>query len=312
MDQRNSSFRKKVNYYELVVIYQQNENMLQNFEINKIHHMNCLEGLQAIPDNCVDIAITSPPYWGQRGDVGLGLEKDPREYVANLTTILLEVMRVLQPKGILWLNIGDAYNTPINWRPKDYNYSTLGADGNGLAPTNSAYIKNRGKRRAFIEKETGWLQYGNLLALPWRVIINLCNAGMYFRGEVIWFKRKAMPEGRCRRPHRKHEPIYIISKNEDHHFRTKPPVPSVWDLKADPVQDKKHTSTFPLSFPLTCLNASGIEKGLVLDPFMGSGTTAMAAVIKGFDYIGFELDEENVKTALKRARSVTHQFSLGI
>ncbi|MFB2983259.1 DNA methyltransferase [Microseira sp. BLCC-F43] len=156
--------------------------MARQFELNRIHHMDCLEGLRQMPENFVDIAITSPPYWGQRGDEGIGLEKDPRDYVKNLTEILLEVMRVLKPTGLLWLNLGDAYNTPINWRLDDLKYSTLGANGNGLAPSNSAYTKDRGTRRAFIQKEVGWLQYGNLLALPWRIVLNLCDRGMYYRG----------------------------------------------------------------------------------------------------------------------------------
>ena len=270
--------------------------ILGPYELNQVYHADCLEGLRKMPSDCIDIAITSPPYWGQRGDEGIGLEEDPRTYVDNLVEIFLEVMRVLKPKGVFWLNMGDSYNTPINWRLDDREYSTLGPNGNGLAPHNMAYTKNRGSRRAFIEKESGWLQYGNLLALPWRIIIKLCDAGMFYRGEVIWHKRKALPEGRCRRPHRRHESIYLIAKNEDHNFRVKPPVPSVWDLKLDPGQSKNHTSTFPLSLPVTCIEASGLEEGVVLDPFMGSGTTGVAANLKGFDYIGFELDPGNIET----------------
>ncbi len=286
--------------------------MIGEFERNQIYHMDCLDGLKQIPDDCIDIAITSPPYWGQRGDEGVGLEEDPRKYINNLTQILLEVMRVIKPTGILWLNIGDAYNTPINWKLDDLKYSTLGANGNGLAATNSAYTKNRGKRRAFIEKEVGWLTYGNLLSLPYRIILNLCDRGMYYRGEIIWTKRKAMPEGRCRRPHRKHESIYIIAKNERHSFRTKPPCPSVWDLKPDSNTNKEHTSTFPLSLPFTCIEFSGIEKGIVLDPFMGSGTTAIAAIIKGFDYIGFELSEKNCIKSQERIEELSYQLCLDL
>jgi len=286
--------------------------MLGQLAPNQVYHMDCLEGLRQMPENCIDIAITSPPYWGQRGDAGIGLEEDPREYVNNLTNIFLEVMRVLKPTGLFWLNIGDAYNTPINWRLDDLQYSTLGADGEGLAPHNSAYTKDRGTRRAFIHKEVGWLQYGNLLALPWRIITNLCDQGIYYRGEIVWSKRKAMPEGRCRRPHRKHESIYILAKDERHYFRTKPPVSSVWDLKPDPAESKGHTSTFPLSLPLTCIESSGIEQGIVFDPFMGSGTTAIAAVIKGFDYIGFELNPENVKNAKARIKEMTYQECLDL
>lgn len=268
--------------------------------------MDCLEGLRQMPDNVVDIAITSPPYWGQRGDDGIGVEADPRIYIENLTTIFLELMRVLKNDGVFWFNIGDSYNTPINWKEEHYTYSTLGANGNGLNPNNTAYTKKRGSRRAFIEKDAGWLQYGNLLALPWRIILNLCDAGFLYRGEVIWSKRKAMPEGRCRRPHRKHEPIYLLAKNEQHRFTTNPPVSSVWDLKPDPnIRKGDHTSTFPLSLPLTCIESSGFEKGLVLDPFMGSGTTAVAAIMKGFDYIGFELNPKNIETTNKRIQEVS-------
>ena len=268
-------------------------------ELNTIHNQDCLSGLKQLGNDSVDICITSPPYWGQRDDDGIGTEADPREYVLNLSTILLEVMRVLKPSGVLWLNIGDSYNTPINWTFEDHVHSTLGAEKKGLAVTNSAYTKNRGSRRAFVDKEVGWLKYGNLLMLPNRIVMALCDAGNYYRGEVIWAKTKAMPEGRCRRPHRKHEGIYLLTKSEQHAFRVVPPVPSVWDIKPD-MNRTPHTSTFPVDLPMKCIQASGIDSGVVLDPFMGSGTTGLAARVLGFDFIGFELNLANSKIATSR------------
>ena len=274
--------------------------------LNRTHQADCLSGLADLPDGCVDVAVTSPPYWGQRGDAGLGSEADPREYVANLVARLREALRVLTPRGVLWLNLGDAYNTPINWRTEDRAYSTLGADGTGLAPENSAYTKDRGRRRAFLDREVGWLRYGNLLALPQRVVLALCDGGALYRGEVIWAKRKAIPEGRCRRPHRKHETIFLLANDERHHFRTKPPVPSVWDLPAG-MNRTAHMSTFPPELPARCIEASGIPagpdeagRGVVLDPFMGSGTTAAAAKSLGYDFVGFELDPDRVRIAERR------------
>jgi DNA modification methylase len=270
--------------------------------LNKVHELDCLSGLRALPENFVDICITSPPYWGQRGDDGIGSEPDPRDYVSNLADIFLEVIRTLKPNGVIWLNLGDAYNTPINWRFEDYVHSTLGADGAGLDPSNSAYTKPRGSRRAFVDKDAKWLQYGNLLMLPHRLIAKLSDAGVLYRGEVIWSKRKAMPEGRCRRPHRKHEGIYLLAKQEDHLFRTKPPVPSVWDIQPD-LNRTPHTSTFPLDLPLKCIEASNVESGVVLDPFMGSGTTGLAAKMLGLDYIGFELSASNAAIADARIKA---------
>jgi DNA modification methylase len=66
--------------------------MLGQLAPNQVHHMDCLEGLRQMPENCIEIAITRPPYRGQRGDTGIGLQEDPREYVTNLTINFLEVM----------------------------------------------------------------------------------------------------------------------------------------------------------------------------------------------------------------------------
>jgi len=238
----------------------------------------------------------------------LGSEEDPRDYVANLVRILAQVMRCLKPPGTLWLNVGDSYNTPINWRERDYNYSTLGKDGVGLEPTNSAYTKNRGRRRAFIDKQVGWLRYGNLLAVPWRVVMGLTDMGFLFRGEVIWEKSRPLPEGVCRRPHRRHEGIYIIAKDERHSFRKKPPVSSVWKLVQAP-NDTRHCSTFPVDLPRQCIEAAAIdERGVVLDPFMGSGTTGEAAAMLGHDFLGFELDPSYCELANARIAKQTEQL----
>ena len=284
-----------------------NGSRLGPWKLDAIHQVDCLEGLQQLPDDCLDVIVTSPPYWGQRGASGLGSEPDPRDYVANLTAILAEGMRCLRPSGTLWLNIGDAYNTPINWREEDHVYSSLGEDGAGLPATNSAYTKNRGRRRACVQKDVGWLQYGNLLAIPYRVVIAMTDRRFLFRGEVIWEKSRPMPEGLCRRPHRRHEGIYIFAKDERHAFQTKPPVGSVWKLVQSP-NLTPHCSTFPLELPLHCIRAAGIAgSGVVLDPFMGSGTTARAARELGHRYLGFELDARTCELAREYVASISAQ-----
>ena len=267
------------------------------WKVNCIHNVDCLAGLREMPPDTIDVCVTSPPYWGQRGSGGLGSEPDPRSYVENLVIVLAEVMRCLKPSGTLWLNLGDSYNTPINWREADYQYSSLGKEGSGLPPDNSAYTKNRGRRRAFLSDEVSWLSYGNLLAIPYRVVLALSDRGFLFRGEVIWEKSRPLPEGVCRRPHRRHEGIYIIAKDERHAFRVKPPVGSVWKLVQTP-NLTPHCSTFPLDLPIQSIEAAGIAgSGIVLDPFMGSGTTGRAALMLNHRFIGFELNPEICKIA---------------
>ncbi len=284
------------------------EHKLGPWELDSVHNVDCLIGLQGIPEDTIDVAVTSPPYWGQRDGLGLGTEPDPRDYLRNLVAILAEVMRCLKPSGTLWLNIGDSYNTPINWREDDYIYSTLGPEGQGLPETNSAYTKPRGRRRAFIDEGTRWLQYGNLLAIPYRMVTAMCELGFLFRGEVIWEKAKPMPEGLCRRPHRRHEGIYIFAKSERHAFRTRPPVSSIWKLVQTP-NLTPHCSTFPLDLPLQCITAAAPEaRGVILDPFMGSGTTGKAALMLGHQYLGFEIDARNCELANAYINEGTQQF----
>lgn len=270
-----------------------------------------------LPDDSVDVAVTSPPYWGQRLSGGIGVEDDPREYLKVVVDLFAGLLPKLSPDGLLWVNIGDAFNTPVNWREDDYAYSSLGPGQTGLAPTNSAYTKPRAKRKAFIDKSVPWLTYGNGLALPQRLIIGLCDAGYLFRGEVIWRKRNAMPEGRCRRPHRQHEPILLFARTEQHRFRVSPPVRSVWEFGNEKIDGKAHFSRFPVALPRTCLQSSNVVPGdgsVVFDPFSGSGTTGLAAFELGASFVGAEIDPVQAEAAndrLAAARGV-EQERLGV
>jgi len=285
---------------------------LGKLKLNTVHEGDCNKLIQQLPDNSIDILVTSPPYWGQRTSNGTGTEEDPREYLEFLTDTFKHFLPKLKNEGIVWINIGDAYNTPVNWREDDHVYSSLGEDKTGLDPNNSAYKKNRAKRKAFIKKDVPWLKYGNLLALTYRLVTNLSNEGYFFRGEVIWQKRNAMPEGRCRRPHRQHEPIYLFAKHEQHQFRTSPPVKSVWEFGNERIKGKKHYSRFPMELPFRCIEAYGKtgKDVVVLDPFSGSGTTGLAAMKLGCSHIGFEIDPEQVRASNERLEEIQSELEL--
>jgi DNA modification methylase len=284
----------------VTVISPQKANILQG---------DCAELIPELPDQSIDVLVTSPPYWGQRMSAGTGVEPDPRDYVASLTRIFSAFRPKLKPDGLVWINIGDAYNTPVNWRLDDRVYSSLGPTGDGLNPNNSAYIKPRAQRKAFIEKGTPWLQYGNLLALTYRLVIGLSDAGFLFRGEIIWRKRNPMPEGRCRRPHRQHESIYLFAANEDHSFRVSPPVGSVWEFSNEKIDGLAHFSRFPEELPRRCIEAYGKSGSdvVVFDPFSGSGTTGIAALKLGCSYIGMEIDPEQVAASTERLQKVQYE-----
>ena len=210
------------------------------FDLNKVTEGDCRALIPQLPDESIDMLVTSPPYWGQRVSKGTGSEEDPRKYLTFLAEIFSSFFPKLKKYGVVWINLGDAYNTPVNWRLDDRKYSSLGPDKIGLPDTNTAYTKPRAKRKAFIDEHAAWLTYGNLLALPNRLVISLCDQGFLYRGEVIWRKKNAMPEGRCRRPHRQHEPIYLLARDERHLFRVTPPVGSVWEFPNEKISGPTH------------------------------------------------------------------------
>ncbi|ETJ98089.1 site-specific DNA-methyltransferase [Propionimicrobium sp. BV2F7] len=282
------------------------------FQINSVAEGDCQTLIEQLPDASIDVLVTSPPYWGQRTSEGMGVETDPRDYLMTLRKIFRSVLPKIKDDGIIWINIGDAYNTPVNWRREDYEYSSLGAEKKGLNASNSAYTKPRAKRKAFIDKSSPWLSYGNLLALPYRLVTAMSDDGWVFRGEVIWKKRNPMPEGRARRPHRGHESIYLFAKSEKHSFRTSPPVKSVWEIANEKIDGVAHYSRFPTELPRRCIDALG-RKGedvVVLDPFSGSGTTGLAAVELGCSYIGFEIDPQQVEASNERLNKALSRPSL--
>jgi DNA modification methylase len=284
------------------------------FDIGAVIAGDCRALIPDLPDESIDVVVTSPPYWGQRVSGANGIEADPRSYLAALTEVFSLLLTKVKATGILWVNIGDAYNTPVNWRPQDRSYSTLGPAGTGLSPANSAYTKPRYRRRAFVTEDEPWLQYGNLLALPYRLVIALSEAGWLFRGEVMWRKLNPMPEGRCRRPHRQHEAIYLFARTERHGFRATPPVGSVWDFGNEKVSGRPHFSRFPEQLPQRCIEAYGTvgRHVVVLDPFSGSGTTGLAAVAIGCSFVGFEIDAEQVGAANTRLRAAADRRLTGV
>ena len=153
---------------------------MENY-INKIICGDSLELLKNIPDDFVDLVVTSPPYFGCRvyGNETIGREKNPLEYVENLVKYFNELKRVLHSEGSFYLNIGDVY------------FGTKG------------FIRNKGtyarktdkhyKEHKIVKPDGRYLQYKQLLMLPERIAIGRQEQGWILRNKIIWEKPNPVP-----------------------------------------------------------------------------------------------------------------------
>ena len=255
---------------------------------------DCRETLSAFIDK-PRMCITSPPYYGLRNyggvDYQIGLEESPEEYIQNLVEVFREVRNLLTEDGTLWVNIGDSY---YNYRP---------GKGQGLVKQTVSKTKqdlpDKCARRG--NKLKG-LKEKDLIGIPWMLAFALRADGWYLRQDIIWNKPNPMPESMRDRCTKSHEYLFLLSKNQNYYFDVdsikEPTVTgkgmkrkrSVWNINTSSYKDA-HFAVYPEEL-ITPAILSGSEKGdIILDPFMGSGTTAKVAKSLGRYYLGCELNE---------------------
>lgn len=249
--------------------------------------VQCMRGLDAQSIQCV---VTSPPYYELR-DYGvegqIGLEESPSAYVERMVEVFAEVWRVLRDDGTVWLNIGDSYYSG-NGQPK-------GRDDR--SPSRN-FIR---ERLRFLDTPGMGLPKKSLLGIPWRVAHALQAAGWTVRSEITWFRKTAFTEaGVTDRPSRQHETIFLLSKSRRYTFDTAAiPDGTVWEIEHQRGM-RGHGAAFPLELPERCIAASCPAGGTILDPFGGSGTTAVAAQRKGLDAVLCELNPSFADLARRR------------
>ena len=250
---------------------------------------DCRETLSAFIDKA-QMCVTSPPYYGLRNyggeDKQIGQEDTPEEYIENLVSVFRSVRDTLTEDGTLWLNIGDSY---YNYRP-----------GKGQALVKQSVSKTnqdlptKCNRRA--NKLEGYKEK-DLIGIPWLLAFALRKDGWYLRQDIIWNKPNPMPESVRDRCTKSHEYVFLLSKNQNYYFdvdaikeetRRKR---SVWNIKTKPYKGS-HFAVFPPDLVELCIKAGSKKNDIILDPFMGSGTTAMVSKSLGRYYLGCELHQE--------------------
>lgn len=288
------------------------------------------EILPTLADESVDCCVTSPPYLGLRDygvDRQIGLETSIGGFVDELVAVFREVRRVLKPQGTLWLSLGDSYNA----------YNGGAGPGSKLSKIQTEARPRLATGFGLQQKE---LKPKDLMMVPAKVAIALQEDGWYLRAEIVWSKPNPMPESVRDRPTRSHEMVYLLSRSRRYFYDAdaiaeratwygpngKPKsgphagqmhgragrkqdqiagenltknARSVWEIQTMQYADA-HFAVFPEELPRRCILAGCPVGGTVLDPFMGSGTTAVVARQHGRRSVGIELNPEYAEIAARR------------
>jgi DNA modification methylase len=284
--------------------------------------------------------VTSPPYYGLRdyGHEGqIGLEETPEQYIEAMVEVFRCVWDVLEDNGTLWLNIGDSY---YNYRPGKGQALVKQSVANNDQDLPQTCARRGNKLNGLKEKD--------LIGIPWMLAFALRADGWYLRQDIIWHKPNPMPESVQDRCTKAHEYIFLLSKSQKYHYdidaikeeahttdasdrnrdesrlnntpgRTRMAglttnhyetknKRSVWTVTTKPYEGA-HFAVFPQDLIEPCILAGAPVGGVVLDPFMGSGTTAQVAQHLGRKYLGCELNPAYAELQSKRLQQPSFEFA---
>lgn len=303
-------------------------------QTNVILHQDCVQGMLSLPKGSVDVVVTSPPY---NLNIKYGEYQDhiPRDsYLKWLADVFLGIKHCLKDDGHFFLNVGYSNIDPwvgmdvanvarsqfvlqnnFTWVKSIYvNDKTYGH----FKPINSDRFANPTWEHLFHFTKTGSVLCNKLaIGVPYEWDCNTDNTGR-IRGRLVkkmgfenWrdFDKNATLEQRAKLDHELADKISNQAEKPTVHCRG-----NTWYVPYDTISDrKKHRGTHPATFPRKlvdlCVQFSGVKQGIVLDPFMGSGTTAVSAKSLGLDYIGFEIDSDYIQFAEDRIQAeVLHKF----
>lgn len=255
--------------------------------------------LKTVPDDSVDCVVTSPPYFRQRDygvDGQVGTERSPAEYVNRLQEVFQEIRRVLKPTGTVWLNLGDKFDRGrqlgMPWRVALAMIDAGWILRNEIIWHKPNAMPSSVKNRLTVDHET--------LFFFVRQLDYFYDADAIREPHVTFSEQSKMKGGRKHLGVRGGTPEQGKNRGQSNlhdgrwdqafHPRGRNKR-TVWSIPLSKNRDA-HFAVFPQTLVETCLKAGCPEKGVVLDPFCGTGTTLVMARDLGHHYIGIDVSEE--------------------
>jgi len=312
---------------------------------------DALQHLKELPNECVNMVMTSPPYWALRDykiKEQLGAEETYNQYINKLCNIFDEVKRVLRKDGTVWINIGDTYGGTGDRGDLKDPKNKEGRNGQSKALNKSATAKS-------------------LCNIPARFSIEMQNRGWILRNVIIWHKPNQMPCPVKDRFTVDFEYVFLFSRSKKYFFETQYEPHkfdsikracrgrtsaklddgqyatsykqeyqgydnmmerlkngdirgvgangrnkrTVWTISTKPFKGS-HFAVYPEELCETPIKAGCPENGVVLDMFFGAGTTGLVALKQGKKFIGIELNPEYIKIAEERLKPYLTQTKLQV
>lgn len=271
----NSKLYKELNGFEKGTIAE--TNIFPPDLINSIIHGSS-ENMELLPDNSVHLMITSPPYnVSKEYDEDLSLE----QYIALLKKVATETFRVLLDGGRACINIANIGRKP--YIPLSHHISAFMTEiGYKMR---GEIIWNKGASASPSTAWGSWMSASNPTLRDVHEYILIFTKGDYKR------------DGKGK--------VKTITRDQFMDW-TK----SIWNMNAESARRVKHPAPFPVELPYRLIQLFSFQDDIILDPFMGSGTTAIAALKSARKFIGFDTDPSYIQLAENRIKIFKEESSV--
>lgn len=297
-------------------------NPSSDFEFRLGH---ALDLVRSVPTESVQCVVTSTPYWGTRiyedthtavwADGAIcpyGHEQTPESFIRHTVEVIDELSRVLTYDGSIWWNVMDSFNTRTQIR--------------GSASEALRAMRGKDKRRwsehplRRYSAGHSYLKDGEQCLIPAMIAERASRIGLFVKTMVTWAKISSLPEPQTSRVSRNLEYIIHLTKqrtpkfsraaylNSDSEFGGRndrcesEKLSDVWVLNTSTGRDG-HGAQFPTSLPGRCIALTTEPGDLVLDPFVGSGNSGVAAIYHGCRFVGFDVSQTYLSIAKERLGS---------
>lgn len=260
-------------------------------EINKIYNMDCVEGMKQLPTNSIDLTVTSPPYDNLRTYNGFSWDFE---------ATARELYRVTKQGGVVVWIVNDA---------------TINGSESGSSFKQALFFKEIGfnLHDTMIWQKISPYQHKNRYIQCFEYMFIFTKGAKRSANLICDRKNKyggTQIHGTTRQANGKTKALSAVQKSKTvKEFGARY---NVWDIPPEKSNKTGHPAVFPVALVQDHILTWSNEGDLVLDPFMGSGTTAIACANTGRNFIGFEISKEYCEIANQRLNDVNIQLRMEV